>query len=143
MKSNLLEINVSRTEERGLEISLKSDANFLFNSWFDRRDYDNTIGGVLCARARNDYLEEFGGKFYRDNMFEDGDGNPNLTLLLARDIKNGVVFKFGHFPISDKQILNWANKFKAQTKALYLTYMKEVKLSVVITTETVEREPHN
>ena len=64
----------------------------------------------------------------------------NLSMLLARDLKSGVTFNFGVMPIGEEKIAEYLATFKNQVKMIYLSYMKPVSISMVISTETVERE---
>ena len=65
-----------------------------------------------------------------------------MNMLLAKNINNGVKFDFGAFPMSENKVKDWIDKFKKQTKILYLTYCKKLNITTIITTHTVEEENH-
>lgn len=137
----ILFINVLRTAERGLQIKLQSQERFwkLF-----RRDLNETvtIGRVKCYLPKQDELPGVPGYFAAQDTF-DFEQHPNLNMLLAKDIEDGVTFDFGAYPISDKKIVSWIDMLKKQVKIIYLTYLKPRDVRVIVSSQTVEQEEHD
>lgn len=136
----LLEIKVSRTAENGLQFFIKSQQDW---SAIGNKAMACKIGGVECYYPHKSGLDDCPGcRFGVDDVFDYGDG-PNLTMLLAKNIQNGVTFNFGKYPISQEKIQSWVQVFKDQVKYIYLTYIKEVDISIVLSTSVVENERHD
>lgn len=138
-KCPLIDLKINKNTEEGLRITLSSPVNWDFLAQKGQSVFK--LGGVPCYRPRQETLRDVNGFFVSDNVYEYND-YPNLNLLLATGIKNGVTFDFGVFPISESKIRNWAVKFKEQVKMIYLTHAKPVYLHVKISTQTVEDEIH-
>ena len=137
--SRILEMNFRRDND-ALKIELKSTLDWKL---FRRNNKETVnIGGVVCYRPRNTELEGVDSCFSMEASHE-YNGFPNLTMLLAQDIQKGVTFNFPPMPIVESRVLNWLQKMKEDAKIMYLTYCKPVNVSVVITSETVEREIHH
>jgi hypothetical protein len=132
----LLEIRVSRTSAKGLEFFIRSTKEW---SLVGNSDMTCVIGGVECYYPQNMHVQDCIGRFGIDDVFDFGD-TPNLTMLLAKNIKEGVTFNFGKYPISEEKIKNWLQTFKEQAKCLYFTYIKDIDISVIFTTNLVEND---
>ncbi len=137
----LEELEVERNPETGLNIKIKCPLNLKFLST------EEHIGGfkfarVDCSYPKKETLQGIPGRFYTDTVLE-YDNEPNLSFFLAKNLKEGVTFNFGLFPISDEKLLNWIKKFKIQTKIIYLTYCKPFKVRVRFSSETIESEIHD
>jgi len=141
----LCKLTISSSPERGFEIFLQSEYDF--NKLFAAKgDKTFNLGGVKCGIPRNGdgyQLQGVRGYFNTHSETFEYEGFLNLSLLLAKDIKNGVTFNFGVFPISQEKIQQYAENFKQQVKMIYLTYMKTIKYSVVFNTVTIEEEQHD
>lgn len=139
----LFDIEVYRTVSKGFQINVKSERDW---SFLARKNENRTamLGGVKCFLPKQDYLEGVDGYFMvGDNSSYDYDNRPNLGLLLACNLKEGVSFNFGHFPIAKERIETWVNEFKKRVKNLYLTYCNDVGIRFRITSETIETECHD
>lgn len=141
MAKKILIVNARRNDKMEFELSLKSEISFLSLA---RKDRNATfkIGGVDCFYAVKERISGVNGNFYADNLMEYNDF-PNLNLLLAKGLKEGVVFNFGVFPISDDKIQNFCEQLKNQAKIIYLTYFKPIDITVTVTSSTVENESHD
>ena len=129
-----------RNQEGWLEIKLQSPIDWKV---FRRTNRDTfRIGNVECYHSKADTYPGLKAYFYNDNVFEYND-YPNLNLILAKEIEKGVTFVFNSLPVSDQKIRNWLQKFNEQIKILYLSYCKPINISLVITSETIEREMHD
>ena len=135
--NKLIEIKIQRTSKDGLQIFLKSDLEW---SIFSNTERSCKIGGIFCYYPKQEQIEDCPGKFGVDDMFDYGGDFPNLTILLAKNIKEGATFNFGKYPVSQDRIGYWLQKFKEQTKIIYFTYFKEFDISMVFTTSIVENE---
>ena len=143
-KTELCRLKMSLNTERGFEIHLQSNHNFSFLS--NPKDGIFKLGGVECFIPRNgdgSNLPGVAGYFSLAKDRYELEHYLNLSLLLAKDLQKGVTFNFGCFPISDDKINELASNWKQQVKMLYLSYMKPISVSVMISTETVEVEPHD
>ncbi len=142
----LMEIQIPRNLERGLEIHLKSSinwSNLLGHKAADKQpEKVMEIGRVVCYQPKNDRLDGVNGLFAKQSVHEHEE-YPNLMLLLAKDLHKGVVFNFGSFPVSEQKLKEWIIKFREQIKVIYLTYFKPLNISVVISSQTVEVEEHD
>lgn len=137
---NFAEVDFSRDENAHLIIKIKGK-----NYWsqFYREDMSTVrIAGVLCHRPKFEQLEEARAYFVMDNSFQYNDA-PNLMLLLAKDIEQGVTFDFGIVPISESRCYVWAEQLHYAMKALYTAYVKPVNIRATFTTQLVEKETIN
>ena len=137
----LAKIKINNTPENGFQIYLQSDHNFQIFASPSEKTFN--LGGVRCSMPRNGdgstlngvqgYFSTVSDRFVLENLF-------NLSLLLARDLKSGVTFNFGVIPIGEEKIVEYLSSFRNQVKQVYLSYMKAINITMLITTETVERE---
>lgn len=97
------------------------------------------LGSVPCYHPRQERLEGIDSIFSTAQSHEI-EGLPNLTLLLAENIKQGVTFFFPPVPISDERIKVWAEQFRNDCKILYHLYIKPREFTVEITTRIVETD---
>ncbi|MEK6878428.1 MAG: hypothetical protein AABY22_02410 [Nanoarchaeota archaeon] len=137
-KKILLEITVSR-DSQGLKIYLKSIQNW--GAFIQENSGEVEIGKVKCFLSKTGGVEGVPGYFIASDVFEYNE-YPNMNMLLAKNINNGVKFDFWAFPMSENKVKDWIDKFKKQTKILYLTYCKKLNITTIITTHTVEEENH-
>jgi len=137
---SVLTLIITRNSTVGLQIELSSPIDWRF--LYSPNGKILNVGGVKCFQPRTDRVPEVDSRFYTDDVYE-YDGNPNLIMLLAQDIKNGVTFNFGHMPISPEKTNQWAERLYQDVKILYLKYCKPFQMKVRITTETIENEEHN
>ena len=136
----ILSIEVRRNSEGWFEVKLQSPIDW---KMFRRMNRDTVkIGNIDCYYPKAETYPGLKAYFYYDNVFEYND-YPNLNLILAKEIEKGVTFVFNSFPVSDQKIRNWLQKFNEQVKILYLSYCKPINISLVISSETVEREFHD
>ena len=143
-KTDVCRLKISTTPERGLEIFLQSNHNF--SMFGDAKQGTFKIGGVECVIPRNgngSQLPGVPGYFYTEKERYQVENYLNLSMLLAKDLKSGVVFSFGVFPISDDKIRELGDNWRTQAKLIYLTYLRPFSVSVVVSTETVERVPED
>lgn len=136
----ILDLEINRDPEKGLVIKITSPI-----SWKALRHKNNrsiTIGGVKCFYPAVDRIDGAAARFVADNVYE-YDSQPNMALLLAENLSNGVTFNFGLFPISEDKIKDWVNKFKQEAKLVYLTCIKAYSVRLVITSKTIETENHD
>lgn len=135
----ILTVRIMRHCETGLRIYLQSPLDWsLFAA--DKQALF-TLGGVECRVPRSNKLPNVPGHFRADNVF-DYDDYPNLCLLLAKNLQEGVWFDFGLMAISDDRLIHWAGNLKCQVKILYLTHLKPVNIEIQFTAATVEKESH-
>ena len=137
----ILSVEVKRNQEGWLEIKLQSPIDWKVFKRTTSRDILR-IGNIECYYPKSDTYPGLKSYFYNDNVFEYND-YPNLNLLLAKEIDKGVTFVFNTFPVSDQKIRTWLQRFNEQIKILYLSYCKPINISLVITSETIEREMHD
>lgn len=137
-ETRILSLRFKRTNS-GIEIQIQSnvDWGFLGNP---KRKFN--LAGVECAAPMSLQQEGVNSYFSPDQTFS-YEGMPNLTMLLATNIRSGVKFVFPTMPISDEKIKMWTENFKEDVKILYLTFCKPVDISVEINSRTVEREIHD
>jgi hypothetical protein len=135
-------MEILSSAENGFQIKLKSSRNFKF-----LRDSGNDktfkLGGVDCylPRGGNGYeLPGVPGQFRTEKDMFHINGYLNLSLLLARDLKDGVVFNFGTFPVSDDKIEELAMNFKNQIKIIWATYMRDISIAMEFSATIVENE---
>lgn len=123
----------------GLKIEMNSSVDF---SMFRRGDNKTiTIGGVKCFLPRQDSYPNIECPFISDSVWE-SEGYPNLSMILAENLNEGVQFNLGCFPISDDKIANYLQKMKDSVNRLYLSYLKEIDTTINIRFETIENEKH-
>lgn len=135
----ILRVRVSRSCEEGLIIFIQSSLNWsVFAKHPNNDEYEFQLGGVKCYVPKEMRLENVLGQFYTENVWE-FDDYPNLSLLLAKGIKEGVTFNFGILAVSDEKIAAFINNLKLQAKMLYFTYLKPVDVEASFTTEIVEK----
>lgn len=135
---DLLRVKIKRNTQTELEIFVQSHPSY----WkFMRRDDQTTfkLAGIVCYKPKMDRFQGVNGFCYLDSIHEVQD-YPNLALLLAKDIEQGVKFNFGPFPISRERLKDWISKFETQVKMLYFQYSKPQEYSLDITTELVQKE---
>jgi len=133
----IVNMGVKRDND-GLKISLQSPINFKI---LQKKERFN-LGGIVCFAPRQQNVDGLDSVFSTEQSYQ-VDGLPNLTMLLAENLKSGVTFQFPPMPISDTKIKEWMEQFKKDTKVLYLTYVKSVDYSVEISAVTIEREIHH
>jgi hypothetical protein len=132
-------IRAVRHPKEGLNLIMNSSVDF---DIFKRRDGKKiTIGGVSCVLPRQQDYPGIECPFVSDSNWE-FDGVPNLTLILAEGIREGVTFSLGVFPISEEKITNYLQKMKESVSRLYLGHCKELDVTCNITFETIQREIH-
>lgn len=137
-----LELSLKR-DVGGVKLFIKSPVNFKFMA---QENSERTCGGVKCFASKVETLSNVRGYCYQTGSVYDlflYDNKPNLAILLAKDLKNGVTFNFGEFPISESGIKDWIAQFKEQAKQIYLSYCKPISYTVKFSAETVETEQHN
>lgn len=140
-KINVLEIEVNRSMSKGFQVFLKSTWDWSFL----RRTPDRTgsIGGVVCYMPKSESLPGIEGFFaVGTDAYEHGENMPNLGLLLAKDLKQGVTFNFGQFPISEEKIESWGRQFQEIVRKIFLQYCKKVNIKYRVTTETIAVADH-
>lgn len=133
----IVTIRISRDDD-GMRIYMQSPVDWKIM----KRERKFNLGGVPCFQPTMEQVEGLDSFFSIEQYFE-SNGMPNLSMLLAENIKQGVTFSFPPYPISETKIKRWAEQFKQDAKVLYLTYVKPVDFSVIITSTTVERENHD
>jgi hypothetical protein len=140
---DLLIVEVERNPKTGLQLHVKSPKDW---SLFRSNDGKlSNVGGVACYVPRNERVEGIGASFARTTGYDIlyYQGLPNLVILLAKDLNEGVTFNLGMFPIAEEVIKRWGEQLKEQVKSLYLTYCKPFKYRIEFTTVTVEVEQHD
>jgi hypothetical protein len=143
-RTELAKMTLSFQPERGFEIYIQSNYSW---TQFASRDVF-TLGGVKCFMPKNGngmQLQNINGQFRTEkDWFHDGSNNNlNLSILLAVNIKEGVKFNFGVFPITSDKMDELLINFKNTVKMIYLSYCKPVSKSIIFTTETIENEEHD
>jgi hypothetical protein len=140
----LLRATIRRGED-GLKIDLSSPIDW---SIFAQKNKGYMkLGGIDCFIPKGDDLAqsiaEVGvrGSFGVGAAFIDLN-YPNLTLLLAKDINQGVTFNFGLVPISDSKLELFVTNLREQVKTLYLSYLRPVERTVIINAQTIESTIH-
>src|SRR5579864_4810531 len=133
----IINVRISRDDD-GMRIFMQSPVDWKIM----KREKKFTLGGVTCFQPNMEQVEGLESFFSTEQYFE-YNGLPNLTMLLAEKIKEGVTFSFPPYPISENKIKRWAEQFKQDAKVLFLTYVKPVDFSVIITSTTIERENHD
>lgn len=139
--NRLMVVEIKRDKEGGLQITLQSDPRL----WsFMKRDDETTynFAGVTCFLPKSANLQGVHAYFMSDDPRYEVENYPNLAMLLAVDIGNGVTFNFGAFPVSEQKLQEWVRLLKEQVKIIYLSYIKPVDMVVDITANTVERDIH-
>lgn len=137
--NRLMVVEIKRDKEGGLKITLQSDPNL----WsFMRREGETiySFAGVPCFYPKSSNLQGVNSYFMTDEQFYEFENYPNLAMLLARDIGQGVTFSFGAFPVSEQKLQEWVRLLKEQVKIIYLSYIKPVDVVVEISAQTVERD---
>lgn len=133
--NDVCELSVSR-DANGLAFQIKSQVNWA--AFFGRKDDIFSLVGVECFVPMQSQFPNIEAYFQQAGwQCED---MPNLAILLAKDISNGVTFNFGKVPVSEEKIIKWVAQFKNLIKNLYFTYVKPVNVHVNITAEIVEKE---
>ncbi len=136
-----LKIKVIRHPKDGLKLAIQSNIDLDIFKRGDGRLIK--ICGVPCSMAREEHYDGLAGRFYNDNIWDlDGASIPNLSMLLAENIREGVVFNMGVFPISEEKITTYISNLKQSFKVLYLSFLKEINEEVEISIATVDREKH-
>jgi hypothetical protein len=136
-RCKIVNMGVKRDND-GLKISLQSPINFKI---LQKKERFN-LGGIVCFAPRQQNVDGLDSVFSTEQSYQ-VDGLPNLTMLLAENLKSGVTFQFPPMPISDTKIKEWMEQFKKDAKVLFLTYVKPVDYSVIITSQTIECERHD
>lgn len=140
-KSSILSVRVKRDDKLGLQLMVKSSID-----WGQfKGDGISNISGVACFNPRDSRAKGVSGYFHRGAGYDVlyYENLPNLIILLAKDINDGVTFNLGMFPISEDSIKKWTAALKEQVKVLYLTYCKPFEIRVEFSTQTVEIEQHD
>lgn len=140
----LIEANVRRDDD-GVKLYIKGYNQFKVLR-DENKDSEVIIAGVRCYRPKAETLYGVNGVIRPStNLYECFlyDSRPNLCVLLAKNLAEGVTFNFGNFPLSEEMIEDWSKKFAAQVKMLFLTYCRQYDYSIRITTQTVENEVHD
>lgn len=134
----IINLGVKRDNE-GLRISIQSPIDFKI---LKKGNNKFTLGGVNCFAPRQERVDGVESFFSTSQSYE-VEGMPNLTMLLAENLKTGVTFSFPPMPISDKRIKDWMEQFKQDAKILFLTFVKPIDYTVIITSQTIESERHD
>jgi hypothetical protein len=134
----IINLGVKRDND-GLRISIQSPIDFKI---LKKGNTKFVLGGVNCFAPRQDRVDGIDSYFSTSQSYE-FEGLPNLTMLLAESLKTGVTFSFPPMPISDKKIKEWMEQFKQDAKVLFLTFVKPIDYTVVITSQTIEKEIHD
>lgn len=137
-RCKIINLGVKRDND-GLRITIQSPIDFKILKKGNQRF---TLGGVTCYAPRDERVDGVDSFFGTSQSYEI-ESMPNLTMLLAEDIKSGVTFSFPPMPISDSNIRSWMEQFKRDAKILFLTYVKPVDYTVTITSQTIEKEIHD
>lgn len=140
-KNHLLRLRITKDAEKGLLVYAQSDVDFrLLRSPNNNK---TKLANIQCFYPyTTERLEGLRAYFYpcKDQYcFTYGD-YPNLMILLAEDLKNGVTFEMGLFPISQENIDSWVNQLKEEVKILYHLYLKPTDVNVEISTSVIEKE---
>lgn len=137
---NMIDIAIERDSSTNLKISLKSNQNW---ATFARSETETFfLGGVECFIPKQNQIEGVDGNFSVDNSNYMVKGFVNLSLLLAKDIKNGVVFNFGAVPITEEGMISFFEKFRFASKILYLNCLKPLTMKATITCQIIEKEEY-
>ena len=123
-----LEVQIERNDDEGLTISIRASINFDFLKRKDNRTF--YLGGIECFLPKSERLSGVNGYFVCEEKIYECKDYPNLCMLLARDLKDGVVFRFGKWPITDQQIENWAIRFEEQIACINKNYLGEKKIGL-------------
>ena len=135
-------MEIVSSAENGFQIKLKSSRNFKFLT-DSTTEKTFKLGGVECflPRQGNGYeLAGVPGQFRTEKDTFHNNGYLNLSLLLAKDLKDGVIFNFGTFPIADDKIEELAVNFKNQIKMIWATYMRDISIAMEFSATIVETE---
>lgn len=140
-KEICLEARILRDGKTGeIMVSVKSPKNW--SAIYDKSQRTIVWAGIECYLPQTSGLFGLRSKFspdYHDMWYND---YPNLMVLLAKDINNGVTFKFGAFPVAQERMEDWARLLKEEAKIIFLSYLKPFDIIVKITCETIENEIH-
>ncbi len=136
----ILTVRVHRCGKEGLTVYVQSIIDW--STFKDDNGEYFDLGGQKCSFPKNNKLDNVPGQFRMESIWE-FDDCPNLSIFLARDLEQGVTFKFGFVAVSDEKIFSWIANLKQQAKILYLTYLKPVDVEVNISTQTVEKQKHD
>jgi hypothetical protein len=134
-------IEAKRSMQDGFTVKLTSNQDWSFLKALSPSGPHKKfmISGVSCHYPKQEYLEKVDAPFIVSTVYEDN-GRPNMSLLLAENIRDGVTFRFGQFPITPEQITAWTIGFKQRVRAIYLEYCKPVDVKVSVSIATVEKE---
>lgn len=133
----ILELIFNRSKDGDFKIHLKSPIDWsTLRLKGDNRSL--TVGGVSCYRPYQERLPGINSCFHSD--YFEYENYPNMLMLLAKGLDEGVSFNFGMIPVSNEKIKDWAEKFKMEAKKLYIAYVKPFSLKLTITSAIVERE---
>ena len=137
--NKLINMELRKGRDGVLRIFLQGDSS-IYAQFKADGEMTFKLGGVVCYRPRQELLRGVCGRFHMDaNSFE-FDGYPNLCILLAKDLTNGVEFNFGAMPISQPKLREWAENLATQVKVIFLTYVREVDIRVEVNSKVVEFE---
>lgn len=136
----ILTVEVRRNASHGLQIFVQSDKDW--SQFREETGKTSVISGVVCHHPKADNFKGIQSGFVRANGYDTlfYGGMPNLIILLARDIKAGVTFNLGMFPIQTEMIKSWGELLDGEIKRVYNNYCKPFKMSVefVVTRTTNE-----
>ncbi len=140
--NELCKIKLSNDPDNGFQIYVQSNHNFAFLASQGKQETWK-FGGIDCLHPRQgsgSQLPGVPGYFDcgKDRFFVEG--NMNLSLLLAKNIKDGVTFSFGLLPIGEDKLNEYIQLMKTQVKLIYLTYMRRISVSAPFTTSIIETE---
>ena len=140
--SRLLKLRIVKDPDKGLLIEAQSSVDFrMLRSPNNKK---MVFAGVQCFHPfTSELLQGLRSYFFpndnQENRLFYGD-YPNLMILLAEKLKEGVVFQMGLYPVSQETILNWIQLLKEEVKILYHLYIKSFDVEVEFTTKIVEKE---
>lgn len=137
-KNILVEVNIKR-DDSGVKLYIKGFNDFKVLRHSEEKEM--TFAGVRCFVPKADRLYAVNGSFYVTSTLENAfmyDGLPNLCVLLAKNLKDGVTFNFGTFPLNEEMIKKWMEEFNAQVKSIYLHYCRQYNISMRISTQMIE-----
>lgn len=134
----ILSLEFIRNNTQGLQIKVKSPIDFSFLAKNNQDTFN--FQGVHCFYARNREIQGIYGGFLTEAGYFNYGEYPNLQLLLARGLKDGVIFNFGLVPLHDSAIDPWIQKFKEQVKMIYFGYIKPVHICAKFTSQIVEND---
>ena len=129
----IAELKITR-DSGGVNVFLKTNIDFSFLYYDPQEGAYERFAGVECFRAKTDTINDIDGYFNarsRGLMYSE---IVNMTFLMAKELENGKTFKF-KTPISTNTIKQFAICFKKSLTDLFIKYLKQINISIVITSE--------